>query len=98
MEGLVVQGRPTPQLRRHASAVGEGTDPLAHPSATTCGQLARTVARFGILSFMWPHEDDGLGAPNCPQHLVPLEPTGRGWVCPECGRILKPLRDDQPAG
>jgi hypothetical protein len=46
---------------------------------------------------MWPHEDDGLGTPNCPDHLVPLEPTRRGWVCPECGRILKPLRVNNPS-
>jgi hypothetical protein len=45
---------------------------------------------------MWPHEDDGLGAPNCSEHLVPPEATARGWVCPECGRILKPLRVNDP--
>jgi hypothetical protein len=41
---------------------------------------------------MWPHDDDGLETPNCPQHLVPLEVTSCGWVCPECGQIRKPIR------
>ena len=34
---------------------------------------------------------DDLDTPNCPEHLVRMEPEERGstvvWVCPECGLV-----------
>jgi predicted RNA-binding Zn-ribbon protein involved in translation (DUF1610 family) len=34
---------------------------------------------------------DGLETPNCPEHLLQMEPSERGrevvWVCPECGLV-----------
>lgn len=57
--------------------------------------MARTTRRDAYARSVDTDEEwDGLGAPNCPVDLTPMDAVGEAedgsdarWVCPVCGRV-----------